>query len=534
MSQRLQPSSGFLTPWFSSWRLWKLLTPREAGVVAALQTIALIVFHRSDGFEQFSRLVASFEAFELDEVLFVILLTGMAALGLTVRRTVELQREVVERTRAEQRALELAHDPLTGLPQRRLLLETTSAMVSDGKAFTMLLIDLDKFKPINDLHGHEIGDMVLVHVSEQLRQLDPGLYVSRLGGDEFICLMASGGYGDDGGRLAGSIVDRISQPVTLAGRSVTIGATVGIARFPKDGCDAKSLLRASDLAMYSAKRLGRRTYAHYHPSLAGTARQRAQLELEVRAALCDGQIRPYFQSVLDVAKGGVSGFEALARWEHPERGLIEPAAFIPIIDNLGLADELLEVILRHSAEAARTWAADAALRVNVCASQVQQELFAAKLLSTLRTFDLDARRLIIEVTEDALVGDVEQVAATFAQLRAAGVRMALDDFGRSYSNLALLRELKFDHLKIHGSFLRMADRPDGNVLNAMLALARELDMPAIAQRVETERQAAMLGALGCSQAQGFYFSRVSPAQRVAGAFRREHPHPPLSRGLGRI
>jgi diguanylate cyclase (GGDEF)-like protein len=485
-----------------------IIRPTEAWIIGTALIAAMVFFHFFDGFEHLIAFLQPYEGWELDEVLFVILLSGGATLFIAVRRTLDLRGEIAVRMEVELRALELAHDPLCGLPNRQLLAEELSTAISAGSPFAILLIDLDRFKPINDLHGHEVGDRLLVAVAERLRLVDRDLFVSRLGGDEFVCLMREELSQERLGQLAGSIVGSLCQPFLIAGRTLNIGATIGVASFPNDLDDANGLLRAADLAMYCAKRSGRGTYAFYDTGLEQEARERAELEVQVREALRQGEIGPYFQPILDLRTGAVSGFEALARWEHPARGLMEPSAFLPIIEDVGLHDELLEAILTGAVSAARAWPDDMSLALNVSSSQLKDPLFASRFILLLRQVNFPPERLIIEVTEDSIGGNMAQTAATFAALRGEGVRMALDDFGKSYANLSWLRELRFDHLKIHGSFLQTASDPDRNVLHALVALAKELGMPARAQGVETSELEALLRELGCAHAQGFHFGRA--------------------------
>ena len=495
-----------------------VVRPLEGAVIALTGTLALGWFHLVDGFGQFVRFVVSYEAIELDEILFVFLLGGLAALFLAIRRTADLRRQIAMRIDAERRVDQLALDPLSGLPSRHLLMERLSALIARDRPFCVLLIDLDKFKPVNDVHGHEVGDLLLVAVASRLRQLGEDLFVSRLGGDEFVILTQLRNQPDDVALLAEEALAALHRPFLVAGRTISIGATIGISQYPDYFRDPQNLLRGADLAMYCAKRSGRGSFAFFDRELNQVTQERAELELQVRSALAEGQIKPYFQPIVDLGTQEISGLEALARWEHPGRGLVGPSVFLPIVDDLGLQDALLETILRQSTAVMAFSCSGTSLAVNISASQLRDPLFAARLLALLRDVEIEPSCLIIEVTEGSLK-DEDQIVSTFAQLRACGVRLALDDFGKSYSNLRSLRKLKFDHLKVHGSFLPTTDDENSNALSAVISLAKELGVPSRAQGVETPELAALLGELGCAHAQGYYFGHAVPAAQLELALR---------------
>ena len=483
----------------------------------ACLTAAFVLFRAYNGFANFVTLVERYEDYRIDEFLFILILVGVGSLVVASRRTIELRSEIRRREDAEARVLRLArHDPLTGLPDRRIFSEVLSGLLGPTTECAVVLIDLDQFKPINDLHGHDIGDQLLLAVADRLQRIGQGLFVSRLGGDEFACVVRTKSDSDTLPRLARRIVCDLSDTFVVAGRNLNVSASVGIARFPQDFCRAEDLLRAADLAMCEAKGAGRSTYRFFDNEMDARVRERARLGAELHDALNAGQIKPYFQPVIDLSANEIVGFEALARWEHPERGVIQPDTFIPIIENMGLLDELMSEILREGGKASIDWPADTSLSVNISPSQLRDPWFSVRLIALLASIGFPPRRLIVEVTENAIIDDIEQAAATFQALQAAGIRVALDDFGKGYSSLAHLRQLKFNHLKIDASFVRSMDCSKGQkIVSAVAALGKALGLPVTAEGVETPEAAQALREIGCDHAQGYFFGRPVPAADAA-------------------
>jgi predicted signal transduction protein with EAL and GGDEF domain len=317
---------------------------------------------------------------------------------------------------------------------------------------------------------------------------------------------------DTAKRLATRIIRGLSAPYRVGDRKIEIGATIGIARSPIDAAEAEELLRAADVAMYEAKRAGRGTCRFFNTEMDVRLRARAALEADLRDAIENGQILPFYQPVMALADGRVIGYEALARWQHPERGMIGPDEFIPIAEDLGLIDMLSVRILYQACIAARAWGPDATLAINISPIQLKDPWLSARLLAVLSETGFAPGRLIVEVTENAIIEDIEAVSEVFQSLQRTGIRIALDDFGKGYSSLSHLRQLRFNHLKIDSSFVRTMESPESRkIVRAVAGLGRALGMPVTAEGVETPHAAEVLRAMGCEQAQGFFYGRPMSA-----------------------
>jgi diguanylate cyclase (GGDEF)-like protein len=405
---------------------------------------------------------------------------------------------------AEQRAHQLAyHDPLSGLPNRRALLETLEERVTRQTAFGLLVIDLDRFKSVNDVHGHPAGDQLLRDVATRLNALVQGQgHGFRLGGDEFALVVD--GDGSKARRLARAVVQAMAAPFATEARVHHIGASVGISLFPQDASDRETLMRRADIALYKAKQAGRSQHCAFEPVLDAEIRHRAEIESEMRDALAQSVFVPYYQPIVDLATQATIGFELLARWpRHGEE--IGPDQFIPIAEECGLIGELTLAMLRRACEETREWGVTIA--INVSPSQLKDPWFSHKVLRVLSKAAFPPQRLLIEITENALIVDGECVAQTIASLKNQGICLALDDFGTGYSSLQHLRMLPFDKLKIDRSFVTsMETDPEARrMVQAILGLAKTLGLPVVAEGIEDAATAKTLAQLGCAQGQGYYF-----------------------------
>ncbi|HYI39445.1 MAG TPA: EAL domain-containing protein [Allosphingosinicella sp.] len=463
----------------------------------------------------------------------------MASVGcfvLLFRRAKQLRLEIARREESEDRAVKLArHDPLTGLANRRVLEEDLAASLIRVKAASsecaVFLIDLDHFKSINDTHGHVVGDSVLVELSDRLSEILHGRgTVARMGGDEFACIVPYSTGDDLPTRLAAQIVRRMSEPVQIGTLSLEPGASVGIARAPHDGETASELLHGADLAMYEGKREKRGSYRFFHAEMDQKLRERTTLEKELRCALADGEIVPHFQQVMDLATGKIIGFEALARWRHPTRGMIPPDTFIPLAEDIGIIDQVTFSMLHSACSAARDWPDSTWLAVNVSPVQLDDPWLAARLLAILSEAGFPAGRLVVEVTENAVIEDIMKAQDIFTSLQNAGVRIALDDFGKGYSSLYHLRELKFDHLKIDRSFIHSMDCSESaKIVSAVAGLGKSMGMPVTAEGVETLAEAEALRELGCEHAQGYLFGKALSREDTLALLRGDEDGAPLRR-----
>lgn len=477
-------------------------------------SLLAVISARLELFEVLDGYAHLHEGWQLDDIVMAMLFCSFISLVLLLRRASDLRSEIGRREASEERATKLArHDPLTGLPNRRVLNEDLEVLLASVKATAtecaVFLIDLDLFKPVNDVHGHLVGDAVLIEAAHRLTEIVARHgTVARMGGDEFACIVASKAGGGLPARLAAQIVRSLAEPTFVSGVQVQIGSTVGIARAPQDGTSASLLLHGADLAMYDGKRDGGGCYRFFHAEMDAQLRDRVAIEADLRAAVAEGGITPFFQPIIDLGRDAIIGFEALARWPHPTKGLIPPDRFIPVAEDIGIIDDLTYTMLRAACAAARDWPPALFLSVNISPLQLKNPWLATKMLGILTETGFAPSRLIVEVTENAVIDDMVKARDVFISLQNAGVRLALDDFGKGHSSLYHLRKLHFDHLKIDQSFVHSMDTAESaKIVSAVAGLGKALGMPVTAEGVETVAEADALRAMGCDHAQGFLFGR---------------------------
>jgi diguanylate cyclase (GGDEF)-like protein/PAS domain S-box-containing protein len=435
--------------------------------------------------------------------------------------TVTTHQDITEQRRSEAKIVHMAlHDALTDLPNRVLLnerLEHALTRVKRGEIVAVHLLDLDHFKTVNDTLGHPTGDRLLKMVTERLHELVRETdTIARMGGDEFAVLQVAIFQPADATALALRIIEAVSAPYTIDGQQVIIGTSVGIAVGPSDVLSPDQLIRNADLALYRAKADGRGTYRFFGPEMDAQMQVRRIMEYDLRKALPAGEFELYYQPVVNLANDEISGVEALIRWRHPERGLIPPSAFIPVAEEIGFIIPLGEWALRQACQTARNWPSDIRIAVNLSPIQFRNPGFVQLVVSALAASDLAPDRLELEITETILLQDSEATLSTLYQLRALGVRIAMDDFGTGYSSLSYLQSFPFDKIKIDRSFVK--DIADGvgslNIVRAVAAMANGLGMATTAEGVETKEQLDTVRAEGCTEMQGFLFSRPLPAREI--------------------
>ena len=427
--------------------------------------------------------------------------------------------DVSARKASEARADEMARlDPLTGLPNRLLLRERLAEALArfqrNGEPYALLLIDLDRFKPVNDTLGHPIGDLLLAKVADRLRStVRPTDTVARIGGDEFVILQTGIREAGNTQALARRIVDLISRTYMVDGHLLTIGASVGVAIAPMDGETADKLLKNADLALYRAKLDGRGTYRFFEPEMDARMQARRRLELDMRQALARREFQLHYQPQLQLDGDKLIGCEALIRWKHPERGLVSPLDFIPLAEEIGLIVPIGEWVIRQACRDATTWPAGMSVAVNVSPAQFKSDRLVETIISALASSGLSARRLEVEITEGVLLQESEKTLQTLHRLRELGVRVSMDDFGTGYSSLSYLRSFPFDKIKIDRSFVKdLASKPDGDaIIRAIAGLGKSLGMTTVAEGVETPEQMQRIRDEGCTDVQGYLISKPIPA-----------------------
>ncbi|WP_152047542.1 EAL domain-containing protein [Aureimonas psammosilenae] len=416
--------------------------------------------------------------------------------------------DVTKDRQAQRRIEELAFiDPLTKLPNRRALQQRMEEDFHPKQRFKLLLLDLDRFKAVNDSHGHGVGDKLLVQVADRIRTIvGPDGFAARLGGDELAVLV----YGDMdlSMAIADRIVEAVSRAFRIDGINVGVGCSIGMC-CTDDARDTTELMQRSDVALYESKRNGRGRASCYKPGMLEAVMQRQTIEVDMRTAVSRGEFYLVYQPVLALGEDRVIGYEALIRWEHPVRGLVSPAEFIPIAEETGQIVEIGRWVLEEACREAATWDNGLYVAVNVSAVQFRSPLLLSHLTGALVQSGLPAKRLEIELTETAIVEDGQQIAHALANMRALGVKIAMDDFGTGYSSLAHLRDLPFDRIKVDRSFVMTAetDRHSAAVLRGITHIARELEIAILAEGVETEGQLAFLRSIGCDAVQGYLVGR---------------------------
>ncbi|MCU0774390.1 MAG: EAL domain-containing protein [Ideonella sp.] len=423
-----------------------------------------------------------------------------------------------------------ATDLLTGLPNRAALHDAMAKALAQatraGGRLAVLLIDLDRFKPINDRYGHGAGDQVLRTVGERLRMLlRQGDTRARYGGDEFVILVDESEDASATRHLAERIADSLRQPIDLGPASVNIGATVGIARFPEDAREADDLLRKADSALYRAKGDARGGICFYDPGLDEQVAERAALEQSIRDGIPRGEFIPYLQPVVELTSDRIVGVEVLARWQHPKRGLLPPSAFIGVAEATGLIGPLTLALLDRACRDTAALPPEWRLSINLAPDQMLDDSLAPQLAAILGEHGVAASRLDLELTETALVRDTGAARKVTAALKAAGFTVTLDDFGTGYSSLAYLAELAFDRIKIDRSFIRtLRDRPESaKVVEAIIGLSRSLGVSTVAEGIEDACDAARLRAMGCPLGQGYHFGRPAPAGELLARLHGRQP-----------
>ncbi|MBS0479163.1 MAG: EAL domain-containing protein [Proteobacteria bacterium] len=428
----------------------------------------------------------------------------------------------------ERRITHLAfNDTLTGLPNRAHFLEHVERELKlaerNGETVSVMILDLDDFKSVNDTLGHPVGDEVLRRVAERIDADLAQSFVARLGGDEFVIVTRHGTDGESLERLAKRAGDAAATPLRIDEHDVTQAASIGIAISPADGDDARSLLKHADLALYRAKELGRGVFCFFEEALNRRAQERRRTESDLRVALQEGQFELFFQPLFDLDANRVGSFEALLRWNHPNRGLISPVDFIPIAEDTGLIVEIGAWVLREACAQAAAWPDHVRIAVNVSPVQFRRPGLNETVLQALAASGLEPSRLELEITESIFLEGLDTTNRLLHGLRALGVRIALDDFGTGYSSLSYLQSFPFDKIKIDRSFIQdLLTRPGAvAIVRAITDLARALGMETTAEGVEENAQLAELRKHGCSSVQGYLFSRPIDARAVRAMLAEE-------------
>ena len=435
-----------------------------------------------------------------------------------------LKVEIADREESQARSQYLAyHDSLTGLGNRLLFKEQLEEALTDDSVashpLAVLFLDLDGFKAVNDTLGHSIGDLLLKSVATKLRDILPRTdRIARLGGDEFAILQISATQPGSSIALAEKIIEVVGQPNSIDGHDVTVGASVGIAVARPGDINTENFLKSADLAMYSAKSDGRGTYRMFDPEMDAIVQARRLLERDMRTALAQDGFRLFYQPLVNLQTKKVTAFEALMRWQHPERGMVPPSDFIPVAEEMGLIVQLGEWALRQACAEATEWPDGVCVSVNLSPLQFSKGNLVSSVMSALASAGLPASRLELEITESVLLEKSERNITILNQLRDLGVRISMDDFGTGYSSIGYLRSFPFDKIKIDQSFVRdlLVDEGSLAIVRAIAGLGVSFGMITTAEGVETEEQMRCLNLEGCIEVQGYLYSRPVPADEIVG------------------
>ena len=433
--------------------------------------------------------------------------------------------DVTDRRRAEERIAHMArHDALTDLPNRVLLRERLDhelKRVKRGENLAVLCLDLDHFKSVNDTLGHPIGDELLKLVADRLRGCtrEPDT-IARLGGDEFAIIMTQMHQPGDAAALSRRIRESIIKPYQVDGHQIITDISIGISIAPIDGVEPDQLLKNADMALYGAKGDGRGMYRFFEAEMDKRMKERRGLEMDLRQALNNGEFELHYQPLVNLQTNEITAFEALLRWNHPGKGLISPADFVPIAEETGLIVSIGEWVLRMACKETANWPAHVKVAVNLSPAQLKSKNLMAIVMSALEDSGMRAERLQLEITETMLMQNTFATLGMLHQLRKLGVQIAMDDFGTGYSSLSYLRSFPFDKIKIDRSFIQ--DLSNGAepraIVHAVAGLAKCLNMISTAEGVETQQQLDTLQAVGCTEMQGYLFSRARPAREVMQLF----------------
>jgi diguanylate cyclase (GGDEF)-like protein len=494
----------------------KAVRVASSHVITTCATIAALLLFVALGSQVLPSALGMLPLADSASTLKVAFLLNIAIILFGWRRSKELKEALDAFESAERAAQRNANtDPATGLANRRELMRSLSEALEAGTGGVFLVLDLDHFKRVNDLHGHLAGDKVLLRLAEVLlTNASQGACCARTGGDEFAVLLP-GSDDAEAERVAREILDSLSTPVFAEGAQIQVTASIGLARL--GGCtDDETALRQSDVALYAAKRSGRNDFSWFDEALEREISDRLKLEEDIRTGIKSGEFVPFFQPLVDLASRQIIGFEALARWRSPERGLKEADTFIETAERTGLIGPLTLSVLEQALKEARGWPAHLKLAVNVSPVQFRDADLAEQILKTLAQTGFPASRLEIEITEGSLLEDREQVLTIIRSLKNVGISISLDDFGTGYASLAQVNRLPLDRIKIDKSFITTIVKSEQTaaIVNTIAGLGHNLNVPITAEGVESEQIRSALADFGCSEAQGWLFGRAISAEAV--------------------
>jgi diguanylate cyclase (GGDEF)-like protein len=510
----------------TDWFVWRRTDARDVVVLFGVAMLSYAVAHAYDLPPKLFQIGIDYADWEVDDMIFVVFVMSIVMTIYAFRRYRDLSKETKSRIGAELEARKLArHDPLTGLPNRRFFEERLGeylGAVSSTHQVAVLMLDLDGFKAVNDTHGHAVGDEALSEFARRISTIvRADAFLARVGGDEFTIIMPKIDSLDDPTNLARRIAAAVAEPFVVEHVTAEFGVGIGIAIAPNDGVHADELVRRADRALYRAKAAGRSSVRFFEPEMDTHVERRIQIEQELRSVIASNGIVPHYQPLVSLGGNRIIGFEALARWKNGDSGFVAPGVFIPIAEETGLINALGDQLFRQACLEAVAWPASFVLAFNVSPVQLRDPTLGLRLLSIMGQTGFDPRRLEIEITESALVENVEVAQTVINQLRQAGVRIALDDFGTGYATLSQLLSFHLDKIKIDRSFVSRIDQGEEQVIvRAILGLAKGFGLTTTAEGIEDAGQLAYLKANGCTEGQGYLFSKAIPAADIPALLNR--------------
>jgi diguanylate cyclase (GGDEF)-like protein len=522
---KLPPELSRILP--ANWFDWRRPETKDAIVLFGAAILSYVVAHTYDLGPKLFQLGVDYADWEFDDIIFVVFIMCTVMVVYAFRRYRDLSKEIKARTIAELEARNLArHDPLTGLPNRRFFEEQLEQCLSTASAthqVAVLMLDLDGFKMVNDTYGHAVGDKALSEFAHRVSKvLRAGAFLARIGGDEFAIIKPKIDSLDDPMNLARRIAATFAEPFVIENVTAEFGVGIGIAVAPNDSVVADELVRRADRALYRAKAAGRSSVRFFESEMDAHIERRIQIERDLRSAVASNNIVPHYQPFVSLNGNRIIGFEALARWKNGDLGFVPPDVFIPIVEDSGLINTLSDQLFRRACLDANAWPATFVLAFNVSPVQLRDPTLGLRLLSILGQTGFSPRRLEIEITESALVENISVAQIVIDQLREAGVRIALDDFGTGYATLSQLLSFHLDKIKIDRSFVSGLEKSEDSqvIVRAILGLAKGFGLATTAEGVEEAGQLTYLKANGCTEGQGYLFSKAVPAADIPALLNR--------------
>ncbi len=509
---------------------YRLYRTRERGELIGLTILCIVLWvvaANVDAFEEIYEITRAYESYEIDEFITLLVLLPLFVAIFAVRRMVDLRFYINKVIKSECRVAHMAlHDSLTGLPNRLFLHQQLKREIERLKrthgAVAVMMIDLDRFKDVNDIYGHGAGDALLMDVAARIRDIVRKTDIAaRFGGDEFVIVQVDSSQPNSAGVLAQRLINALEQPFNIYDKEIRIGCSIGIAVGRGWVRTAEDLIRCADMAVYRVKESGRNHFAFFEENMEEQLRRKQELEQSLRIALQDGQFALHFQPIVDLEKPvSLLGFEALLRWQHPERGLVPPSEFVPIAEETGAIIDIGRWVIRAACETAAKWPDHLKVAINISPIQFRQGDIVQDFDTTFSRTGIDPKRVQVEITETSLIENADIARNIISALKDRGIQVVMDDFGTGYSSLGYLRSFPIDKIKIDRSFVSgaVSNAEDRAIVQAVVDIGRALGLRTTGEGAEDEQTLALLLQKGCSEAQGYYLGRPTDAPNTGSDY----------------